>query len=163
MFASVTSCLSWNVLEESHWSGPALWYGTIILSLSTIFTGAQQSLVLPDIESIEKLTYEELEKIKNSFTFRGQGSTLPSVASLFAWQLPIMLLGVYCCILHCGFIRGCFKSFGEKSWVERSGEGRQTFLQLDLALLTYHIDCCNVYDHRCLLPDLLGSAFRFRP
>lgn len=93
MFASVTSCLSWNSLNNRHWSGPALWYATIIFSLSCIFTGAQQSLVLPEADSIEKLTSEELERMKQSFAASKQRSSQPSRLSLFAWQIPLMLLG----------------------------------------------------------------------
>ena len=93
MFTTVTSCLSWNSIERSHWSGPALWYATIVLALACIFTGAQQTLVLPDQETLERVSAQEVERIKLSFTKHGRHSDQPSTSVLFAFQVPIMLLG----------------------------------------------------------------------
>lgn len=93
MFASVTSCLSWNTIDSRHWSGPALWHATIILSLSAIFTGAQQSLVLPDAASIDTIPQHELDSMKLSFAISTSQPTKASACALFSWQIPMMLLG----------------------------------------------------------------------
>ena len=93
MFASVSSCLTWNAVKDSHWSGLALWYSSIILAVACIFTGSQQSLVLPNTEILNDLSADEIESMKKSFARPGQYHNNPSTLILFAWQVPIMLLG----------------------------------------------------------------------
>ena len=92
IFASVSSCLSWDAVNRSHWSGPALWACCIVLALACILTGAQQCLVLPDAETLASLTLEEVESMRLSFTGRAKPLDKPGVCTLFAWQIPMMLL-----------------------------------------------------------------------
>ena len=93
MFASVTGCLSWTVVQTSHWSGPALWYSSIVLAIASIFLGAQQTLVLPEADSIDVLAPDKVESMKQSFMSRGGLNPRPSILMLFIWQAPITLLG----------------------------------------------------------------------
>ena len=93
IFASVSSCLSWEVVKTSHWSGPGLWYSSIVLALACIFTGVQQSLVLPEAEALDKMSYDEVETMRLAFLGDAQTSESPSYSVLVAWQVPIMLLG----------------------------------------------------------------------
>ena len=53
MFASTISCLSWSNLSTTYWSGPALWYESIILTLTSIILGAQQAMFMPDTVDVE--------------------------------------------------------------------------------------------------------------
>jgi hypothetical protein len=64
MFASVTGCLSWTVVQTSHWSGPALWYSSIVFAITSIFLGAQQTLVFPDADSTDVLAPDKIESMK---------------------------------------------------------------------------------------------------
>jgi hypothetical protein len=93
MFASVTGCLSWTAVQTSHWSGPALWYSSIVYAIASIFLGAQQTLVLPDADSIDALAPDKIESMKQSFMSKGDLNPQPSRLMLFVWQAPIMLLG----------------------------------------------------------------------
>jgi hypothetical protein len=93
MFASVTGCLSWTVVQTSHWSGPALWYSSIVFAMTGIFLGAHHTLVLPEADSIDVLSPDKIESMKQSFMSRGDLNPRPSRLMLFVWQAPCMFLG----------------------------------------------------------------------
>lgn len=50
MFSSVISCLSWTNLEGRHWVGPAFWYSSIGLSITSVVLAAQQMLVIDTLQ-----------------------------------------------------------------------------------------------------------------
>lgn len=91
MFASVVSCLTWEVVKDTHWSGPALWYASILFALASIFSAAQLSLVLPEANVARTFNEEQVTAFKQSLA-DGNDAT-PSRTVLFAWQAPMMLLG----------------------------------------------------------------------
>jgi hypothetical protein len=62
-------------------------------AITSIFLGAQQTLVLPDADSIDVLAPDKIESMKQSFMSRGNLNPRPSRLMLFVWQAPIMLLG----------------------------------------------------------------------
>lgn len=87
LFTSIISCLSWSNLSRSHWSGPALWYAGIILSLTSVVLGAQQTLELPEASgTIDALTF------KRRLTARHSNPPTPSRIMLFALQAPFMCM-----------------------------------------------------------------------
>lgn len=92
MIASVTQCLSWNVVQSSHWSGPALWYGCIVFAICSILTGAQQTLILGPGEIPQSLARAQIPEVKLRLTSHTRGSGHPSAVALLCWQLPIMFL-----------------------------------------------------------------------
>lgn len=92
MFASVIGCLSWSTVADSHWSGPACWYTSLVFSICGVLTGAQQTLVLVSDDMIDHLTPTELQTVKQSLASSIWGETQPSSWVLFSWQVPIMLL-----------------------------------------------------------------------
>jgi hypothetical protein len=85
MFASVTGCLSWTVVQTSHWSGPALWYSSVVFAIASIFLGAQQTLVLPETDSIDLLAPDKIENMKQTFMSRRDLNPRPSRLMLFVW------------------------------------------------------------------------------
>jgi hypothetical protein len=49
LFTSVISCLSWTNIDSRHWTGPALWYCSILLAIASVVLAAQQHMVLENI------------------------------------------------------------------------------------------------------------------
>ncbi|KAI9668393.1 MAG: hypothetical protein M1831_001147 [Alyxoria varia] len=49
LFSSIISALSWQAVENAHWSGSACWYAGIIWSLLAIVLGQQQMMVVTDV------------------------------------------------------------------------------------------------------------------
>lgn len=68
-------------------------YSSIVLALAAVFTGAQQSLSLPSQEFVAALDADGINKIKTTFSSSWRTSPEPSFLALFAWQIPLMLLG----------------------------------------------------------------------
>lgn len=93
LFASVVSCLGWDNLTASHWLGPASFYVTILLSLASIFTAAQQTIVLPDKDAAKSYDLDQIEALRVSLLGPSRDDEEPALTTLFAWQCPIMLMG----------------------------------------------------------------------
>ncbi|KAK3059338.1 hypothetical protein LTS18_011100, partial [Coniosporium uncinatum] len=90
IFASVISCLSWSNIENAHWSGPALWYASIVFAILAVVLGSQHSMLLPDMTTqIDK----DWKAIRESMTVgNADGTRRPSSITMFAWQGPTMCL-----------------------------------------------------------------------
>lgn len=87
LFTSIISCLSWSNLSNTNWSGPAFWYAGIILALISIVLGAQQTMVLPDMQDdIDSIN------IRNRLMAANTPQPRPSRIMLFVWQSPLMCL-----------------------------------------------------------------------
>ena len=76
--------LSWVTLSASHWSGPALWYMGIILALTAIVLGAQQTIVLPS-----EVDRDTALGVQQRLRVHGKEDT-PRKNMLFISQSPIM-------------------------------------------------------------------------
>ena len=88
MFASTISCLSWSNLSSSHWSGPALWYGSIVLALMAVMLGAQQVMFLPD--NFDGNAARDFRKRLMVRSREKRAELEPRQSMLFAWQAPLM-------------------------------------------------------------------------
>ncbi|KAL6716552.1 hypothetical protein ACLMJK_006119 [Lecanora helva] len=122
VFAATIACLSWSTpLEHANWSGPALWYAGIILSLTAIVSGAQQAIAIPSTstatppvsshddvmtspshisENFAADFRKRLLRDPDSDVYRDRPFTenmikdsqdKPRLAMLFVWQMPLML------------------------------------------------------------------------
>ena len=108
------ACLSWSTpLQKAHWSGPACWYAGIVLSLTAIVLGAQQTMYIPGAipsPAPPKTTSEVTIDEDSALTFQkylrrrphsneangdsdGEGGhgRKPRKYMLFVWQTPLML------------------------------------------------------------------------
>jgi hypothetical protein len=92
IFAALISSLSWATLSNSHWSGPALWYAGIVLSLTALVLGAQQSIALPSEADTDGAC-----NIQQRLRSDGKATT-PRQDMLFIQQSPLMCLSwaVFC-------------------------------------------------------------------
>ena len=111
MFASTISCLSWSVLSSSYWSGPALWYGSIIFALTAVMLGAQQVMFLPDnfdanaARAFRKKLMVCGSSSSSSREKRRAAELLePRQSMLFAWQAPLMCLSCSVVFFHAGLL-----------------------------------------------------------
>jgi hypothetical protein len=114
MFASVIGCLSWPAITSSHWSGPALFYASIVFAMGSILTGAQQTLILGSSESIAELTASEIQDMRKSLASRSRGRREPSDLALFSWQVPLMLLGYSVLCFSAGLCSVVFSPLSQK-------------------------------------------------
>ena len=89
MFTSTISCLSWSNLSTTYWPGPALWYGSIILALTSIIVGAQQAMFMPDTVDTEAAQEFRRRHIANNGS---EKRPEPRQIMLFVWQAPLMCL-----------------------------------------------------------------------
>lgn len=83
MFASTISCLSWSNLSTTYWSGPALWYESIILALTSIILGAQQAMFMPDTVDVEASQEFRRRHIADNGS---EKRPEPRQVMLFVWQ-----------------------------------------------------------------------------
>lgn len=159
MFTSVIQGLAWPSVSSSHWSGPALWYASIILAISAVVVGAQQSFLLPDL-SAEEDTARIKAKIRKSDMAQTPRSLL-----LFGLQCPLLLLS-YSMLCFLGGLSAVVLSplAQNPTW---AGEAKvrmaQTAHVVHLILLTRLCfpDSCRVLDrYDVLLPKLLGGFYR---
>ena len=103
MFASTISCLSWSNLSSSHWSGPALWYGSIILALMAVMLGAQQVMFLPDkFDGNAARDFRKRLMVRSREKMRAELEPRQSI--LFAWQAPLMCLSCSVVFFHAGLL-----------------------------------------------------------
>ena len=86
MFSSVISCLSWTNLEGRHWVGPAFWYASIGLAITSVVLAAQQMLVIDGLQT---------RQISNAASIRERlisqdpgGQNKPRRIMLHVWQVP---------------------------------------------------------------------------
>lgn len=70
-------------LNSRHWSGPACWYSSIVLSIVAVLSGAQQVILLDSFLLTESLAARE------HLCRRSEG---PNWIAVFAWQTPLMFL-----------------------------------------------------------------------
>lgn len=89
MFASTISCLSWSNLSTTYWSGPALWYESIILALTSIILGAQQAMFMPDTVDVEASQEFRRRHIADNGS---EKRPEPRQVMLFVWQAPLVCL-----------------------------------------------------------------------
>ena len=109
MFASTISCLSWSVLSSSYWSGPALWYGSIIFALTAVMLGAQQVMFLPDnFDTNAARAFRKKLMVCGSSSSREKRRVAellePRQSMLFAWQAPLMCLSCSVVFFHAGLL-----------------------------------------------------------
>ena len=83
MFSSVISCLSWTNLEGRHWIGPAFWYASISLAITSVVLAAQQMLV------IDTLQINSAASIRARLVYKdANGQEMPRRIMLHVWQVP---------------------------------------------------------------------------
>jgi hypothetical protein len=83
MFSSVISCLSWTNLEGRHWVGPAFWYASIGLAITSVVLAAQQMLV------IDTLQINNAAAIRKRLVYQdASGEEKPRRIMLHVWQVP---------------------------------------------------------------------------
>ena len=75
--------LSWVTLAGVHWSGPAIWYMGIVLSLTALVVGAQQTVVLPSNVDVDTASAVQQR-------LQMDGKARPRRDMLFISQSPIM-------------------------------------------------------------------------
>lgn len=95
LFTSVTSCLQWNSIQTSHWSAPALFYCSLLFSLTSVVNGSQQILVLPGEKRIRSQTdIQQEEDAAKVVQDRIKGHDPGALKNLYVYALqsPIMLL-----------------------------------------------------------------------
>ena len=99
MFASTISCLSWSNLFTSHWSGPALWYGSIVLALMAVMLRAQQAMFLPDDFAARDFRKRLLVRSREK-----RADLEPRQSMWFAWQAPLVCLSCSVVIFYAGLL-----------------------------------------------------------
>ena len=83
IFAAMIASLSWVTLSGVHWSGPAIWYMGIVLALTAMVVGAQQTVVLPSDVDLDTDSAVQ-QRLKRD------GKARPRRDMLFVSQSPIM-------------------------------------------------------------------------
>jgi hypothetical protein len=106
-------------VQSAHWSALALWYVSVLFALVSIFTGAQQALVLYGMTPDARGDHSEVEdSTTDSIRRRFQASrdeNLPSLRMLFVWQVPIMFLGYSVLTFLTGYCSVIFSPLTEQT------------------------------------------------
>lgn len=106
----VTAALSWQDSTTIHWVTHGLWYGSILINVTSIFLATQQSVTLNRLRCYQDC-WQRIRRIL------GTGPR-PHKIQLFVWQAPIMLLN-FAAIL---FVIGLTVSFFSNMTMSRTRE-----------------------------------------
>ena len=97
----IASTFSWSQISSSPWTTRAVWYGSLILSMSSISVSTHQVITLHRIGSHP----EALEKIRLILGKNVDGGAMkPRSSQLYVWQIPVMLLTVSIALFIIGLV-----------------------------------------------------------
>jgi len=94
MAGSGIGCWSWSTPADYQWLEKAAWFACILLSITAIMTGAQQTLLLETSEPSSQMSPDHLHNLRRSLEgcCSNQQHPKPCPIVIFSWQVPIMLL-----------------------------------------------------------------------
>ena len=81
--------MAWRRYESFHWTAQAICYSSLVTSLLSVGTAAQQGLVLYRIED-NVTANRRLRRAVGG----GSSRTIPTPVALFVWKIPILLLTI---------------------------------------------------------------------
>ncbi|MCJ1449864.1 hypothetical protein MMC28_000192 [Mycoblastus sanguinarius] len=84
--SAVTGSLQWGQLQKAHWLVPAVWYGSLILSLFCVIIALHLNIFMATCETPADSSSVFLKLLKK------ESSAKPRWSSLFILQAPIMTL-----------------------------------------------------------------------
>lgn len=105
----VSAAFSWRDLEKMFWTTKSLWYGSLIMDLTSISLAMQQSLAMNRLCCYSdrwKRIRLMLGKPKDV-----HGISKPRWTQLYVWQVPIMLLNIGLVLFLSGLIAEIFSHF----------------------------------------------------
>lgn len=91
MTSITASAFSWPIVQSSSWTIQAIWYSSIIVSLTSVSTATQQSVAIYRLASLP----EGLQKIRQLLGRDGDatlGIVQPQLWQLYIWQIPHLML-----------------------------------------------------------------------
>ncbi|KAF3763920.1 hypothetical protein M406DRAFT_58174 [Cryphonectria parasitica EP155] len=95
--AVASAALSWQAIDSAAWTVLALFYASLIMSLTAVTIGAQQSIALSRLGG-HRVGLGNLQKKLRGKVVKQATQTLnvnkhsASYSQLYLWQLPVMLL-----------------------------------------------------------------------
>ena len=125
LFTSTISCLSWTTLDHVHWSGPALWYASIVLSLFAIVLGAQQVLITSGWKDLSLESTIEIKKLLTAKRVSKGRPQTPRKFFMFVSQAPMMVLGYAINLFLAGLISVVISPLASKGVWESEAKVRQ--------------------------------------
>ncbi|KAF7531684.1 hypothetical protein G7054_g8630 [Neopestalotiopsis clavispora] len=105
----VSAAFSWRDLDQMFWATKGLWYGSLIMDLTSISLATQQSLALNRI-----CCYSDRWARIRAMLGKPQGSqgiVRPSWTQIYVWQVPIMLLNIGLILFLAGLASEIFAHF----------------------------------------------------
>ncbi|KAG8354233.1 hypothetical protein FVEN_g7816 [Fusarium venenatum] len=89
----VAAAFSWQDLKDLSWPTKGLWYGSLIIDLTSICLATQQSLTLHRLSCYTNKCERVREMLSKSSSYQAHPSEA-EVTQLYVWQTPIMLLNI---------------------------------------------------------------------
>jgi hypothetical protein len=99
--AVVSSAFTWPAAADAPWTVLATFYGALILSLSAVSTGSQQSIALYRLGTSKK-RLRQLQRLLE--TTRKTNAHKGRRLQQYLWQVPIMLLNVSILVFLIGLL-----------------------------------------------------------
>ena len=130
LFTSVISSLSWSTVFERHWTGPAFWYASILLSLVGLVLGAQQVLVL---ESITSHTWQEMRR--TLAWLDSEGTWHCRRLMLYTLQSPIQCFAYSVICFLAGFLSYVFSPLAEGQGWNDNAKVRRKYQEVKYMLI----------------------------
>jgi hypothetical protein len=105
----VSAAFSWRDLDQMFWATKGLWYGSLIVDLTSISLATQQSLALNRI----CCSSDRFQRIRTMLgtSKDGQGISKPRWTQIYVWQVPIMLLNIGLILFLAGLASEIFAHF----------------------------------------------------
>ncbi|KAK3390635.1 hypothetical protein B0H63DRAFT_466188 [Podospora didyma] len=121
LVASVISAsFSWQPVDQIPWPTAGLWYGALLMNLTSICLATQQGVSLNRLSGYS----DSLLRIRNLLGSQtaqyAHVIVVPHWDQLYVWQTPIMLLNVSVILFITGIVILLFDSLGSFNWTDRA-------------------------------------------
>ncbi|KAK4209373.1 hypothetical protein QBC37DRAFT_324064, partial [Rhypophila decipiens] len=116
----ISAAFSWQPVDDIPWSTAGLWYGALLMNLTSICLATQQGVSLNRLSGYS----DSLSKIRNllgsaGFHRQHRVTVTPHWDQLYVWQTPIMLLNVSIILFITGVVILIFETLGSVEWSDR--------------------------------------------
>lgn len=119
MAGVISAAFSWQPVDQIPWATAGLWYGALLINLTSICLATQQGVSLNRLSGYS----DSLSRIRNSLGSQTSQFAPVVVAphwdQLYVWQTPIMLLNVSVVLFIVGIVILLFNSLGSVVWSDR--------------------------------------------
>lgn len=106
MASVISAAFSWQPLHQIPWDTAGLWYGALLMTLTSICLATQQAVFLNRLSGYADSPSRIRAILGSQFHPPGRTDTVvvPNWDQLYVWQAPIMLLNISVLLFIVGIV-----------------------------------------------------------